>query len=447
MLDLLMLYISKSGAIVVGVFVLPWYQQLLGPAAFGVVALVLSLQAFLLMLDLGTSTLVGRDLASEKSKYPAITTLLAAQLVLHIAYLILLVAIIVTGALWVSAISVPELVACVVFFWVLTVQNVGQSAMLARRQYILAGATQAIGVLARAVITLAALEQVSADLYTFLLAQSGTAIVQMIFTAWFCSRILKTELVLIDVRSLLSVAREISKRGRPLIVFGLAGAAVLQMDKVIVSSFLSPSALAPYFLASVLCVTPISVLAGPVAQFFQPRIINSISNGRDKDAEHQLRLLTAAIVCAVVIPSALLWLGRDFVTNAWLHGQPNVAAVAHYVSILLPGVALGALGYIPYTVLIAHQDYRVQAKLSAVMTVVTLLATAVCAALGSVEGVCWVYAAYHSLSTLVSWLRSIQLQPHTPEHQYATRTAKFAMAMLLQLTAVCGLLANSLSLF
>ena len=88
-LDLLMLYISKSGAIVVGVFILPWYQQLLGASAFGWVALIFSLQTFLIMLDLGVSTIVGRDIAaSENAESPKLVWR-AGEWVLHSLYLIL----------------------------------------------------------------------------------------------------------------------------------------------------------------------------------------------------------------------------------------------------------------------------------------------------------------------------------------------------------------------
>ncbi|MDZ7892209.1 MAG: oligosaccharide flippase family protein [Rhodoferax sp.] len=433
-LDLLMLFISKSGAIVVGMFFLPWYQQLLGPEAFGIVALVLSLQAFLLMLDLGTSTLVGRDLASGQSHYPADVTLSAAQLVLHIAYLVLLVTAVAVGNIWASTVSVWQLIACVVFFWALTVQNVGQSALLARRAYLQAGKAQTIGVIVRAVITLAALKLVSANLTTFLLAQTVTAVIQMVATSWLCNRALDSRQLSFNIRPLLPIAREIALRGKPLVLFGLAGAAVMQLDKVIISTFLSPSELAPYFLASVLCLTPISVMAGPITQYFQPRIVASISNGTAKETERQLRLFTTAVICAVAIPSALLWLGRDFVVHAWLHGQSNSIVVSQYVSILLPGIAFGSLGFIPYTLLVAHQDYAAQAGMSTAMTVITLVATIGFAAKGSAEGVCWVYAAYHSLSAVVSWLRAIQLQP-PPPHQYASRTAARALVMLLPLAA------------
>lgn len=60
---LLILYASKTGALVVGLLILPQFSKLLGPSLFGVVAVILSVQQLLLTLDLGMSVVVGRELA------------------------------------------------------------------------------------------------------------------------------------------------------------------------------------------------------------------------------------------------------------------------------------------------------------------------------------------------------------------------------------------------
>lgn len=433
-INLLLLYASKSGAVIVGVFILPWYQRLLGPEAFGVVATVLSLQAFLLMLDLGTSTLVGRDIAAAQDPGSNLRTWRAAEFLLHGAYAGLLLVAVGANAIMATATPAVHVALCVLFFWALTVQNVGQSALLARRQYALAGSIQVVGVLGRALITVAALTLLSADLTTFFVVQTTTALAQMLVTSWLGRRALGPERSPMDAKELLHAVKALAVRGRPLVLFGLSGAAVLQLDKIIIPLFVSPAALSPYFLASALCLTPISVLAGPITQFFQPRIIASISAGNVAAAQDNLKKLTWAIVCAVAIPSALLWIGRELIIGMWLHQQPIATDVVRYVEILLPGVALGALGFVPYTILVAHQDYRAQANLSAAMTVLTLLATTVSAAMGSIMAICWIYASYHGLSTVVSWLRSLSLQP-PPPHHYATRSAGHALVLLAGITS------------
>jgi O-antigen/teichoic acid export membrane protein len=442
-----LLYASKSGAVVVGIVVLPWYQRLLGSEAFGVVAMVLSLQAFLLMLDLGTSTLVSRDVAANDAAHSSVVVWRGAELLLHGAYSVLLIVAIAVNISVGAPMQGLDIALSVLLFWALTVQNVGQSALLAKRQYAIAAGTQVVGVLSRAAVTLSCLSWIRADLSVFLAAQVITAGIQMVVTSWLCRMVLiATPRTTVAFRTMVQSAKDLAIRGKPLVLFGLSGAAVLQLDKVIVPIFLSPSALTPYFLASALCLTPISVLAGPIAQYFQPTIIRSIGAGDATTAQQNLQKLTVAITCTVAIPSALLWLGRDYIIGMWLHQQPIAADVVRYVEILLPGIAIGALGFVPYTMLVAHQDFRAQASLSAAMTIITLMATAFAAAIGSVLAVCWIYAAYHSLSTVVSWLRSIRLQPAPPQH-YATRSATHALLLIAGIFATAAVFSVATSFF
>ena len=434
LVDLGLLYASKSGGVIVGVLVLPWYQRLLGPDRFGVVALILSLQAFLLMLDLGTSTLVGRDVAASKNARGHLITWRAAVSLLHIVYAGLLIVAIFVNLFFNTPLAPLQVVLCLFLFWSLTVQNVGQSALLAKRQYAVSGIIQLIGVLGRAAMTLIALTYVSAELETFLSTQALTAVVQMMVTSWFCKKALDLENLPLDFRALRSRIGELVRCGTPLLLFGLSGAAVLQLDKAIIPMFVSPAALTPYFLASALCLTPISVLAGPVNQYFFPGIIESINNQDAKQTLKRLQILIIFICVIVAIPSALLWLWRESIINIWLHQQSISFEVVRYVEILLPGIALGALGYVPYNILVAHEDYRAHSRLSAGMTVVTLAATALAAAFGSILAVCWIYASYHTISAVITWWRASYLVATTSDN-YVTRSAHFAIALI---TAFAG---------
>jgi O-antigen/teichoic acid export membrane protein len=284
-------------------------------------------------------------------------------------------------------------------------------------------------VLGRAAITITALTYISAELETFLFAQALTAVVQMIVTSWFCRQALDLENQPLHIITLQSHIWELARRGAPLVLFGLSGAAVLQLDKVIIPIFISPTALTPYFLASALCLTPISVLAGPINQYFFPGIIESINRQDTKEVLNRLRELVFAICIVVAIPSTILWLGREPIINIWLHQKPIASDVVRYVEILLPGIALGALGYVPYNILVAHEDYRAHALLSAGMTIITLSAAALAALLGSVLAVCWIYAGYHILSAVITWWRASYLVGSISDN-YATRSANFAIVLL-----------------
>ena len=435
MLNMAMLYASKVGSILVGILILPQFSLLLGPYLFGVAAVVLSIQALLLMLDLGMSTLVGRDVAACGSRQAqAAQSWQTSNLVLTAFYGAMAPLAWVLNLAFGQPLTGLQLTACLVLFWALTLQNVGQVALIAGSRFKAASGIQLVGVLARALATLAALQALGANLTVFVTAQALCAVLQWAATHLSCQRLFATAGPQRgELRSRAAQALTMLKRGGHVVLFGLAGAAVMQLDKPLVSALASAAATAPYYLATVLCLTPLSTLAGPVAQFFQPRLIQAITAGDDAAVHKSLVPFTTALVLITFVPSALLWLLREPIVAAWLGHAAYSMEVARYIGILLPGAAVGALGYLPYSILVARQDFRFQAVASACMTLLTLAAAAASAQHGGVEAVCWVYTVYHCTSTAVSWLRCIHLDSGGMRHANAAGLRALALAATVSL--------------
>lgn len=425
-IDLLLLYVSKSGAVFVGLLILPFFNRVLGPDQFGVVALILTLQAFLLFLDFGMATVVGRDLAvAETTASQRYITWRAAEHIISLIYAALIFPVLLATWALSDLLNPAEVAACVVLFWSLNVQNIGQNALLARHLFIEAALLQATGVVARHGLTAIALAYFSPTLTCFVVIQAAVSVVQMMVTRWRCMKVLLPESAEPLRKALLKRAKSLFHTGKPLMLFGLSGAAVMQLDKVIVTSFMSSRDLAPYFLAANFCLTPISVLAAPVAQFFQPRIVRAMSSPDRAITRRTISQFTYLIVCCALLPTAAIWLFREPLIALWLHGSPESTLVSQYSAILLPGIAIGVLGYVPYTILVACQDYPFQAKFSIAMTVLTLCAAMIAAIQGSVLTICVIYALYHSSSTIGSWWRCVQLK--AGGHGVAASGAKLAI--------------------
>ncbi len=412
LVNLALLYASKSGAVVVGLLILPLFNKWLGPEQFGVVALIFSLQAFLIVLDFGMSTIVGRDLAvANTSLNHQFVTWRAAEVAISAGYALLLLPAFIGGMLVKGPLSPTATMLCVGLFWALTLQNIGQSALLAKQHYVAAATIQVFGVLARNGLSAAALFWIAPTLTCFVSVQASVAITQMLVTRWQCNRVLIGSAHQLDVPELKARVRHLAKLGQPLMMFGLAGAAVMQLDKVIVSALMSPRELAPYFLAMTLCLTPLSVLASPIAQFFQPKLVQAISADDAARTRRTLLRFVQGLTIFALVPTAAIWLFRDSIITLWLHGSGDVATVSSYSEVLLPGIALGALGYIPFIMLTSRQDYHFQARYSVALTVITLLATCIAARFHSLMAICLIYACYHSASTIGSWYRSTRLDP------------------------------------
>lgn len=443
--DMGMLYASKTSAILVGVLILPQFNRLLGNEQFGVVALILSFQALLMVLDLGMSTLVGRELAaSAPGDINSFRMLSNATAVISAAYLALTPVAFAARSMLALPISAPELLGILFLFWALTVQNIGQSALLARHRFKDAGLIQIVGVAARGLLTLAAMHVIGATLSVFVAAQLACAVLQLMATHLRCRHALRHSA---DTHSFgfpsVQECVDLALGGRSLMLFSLSGAAVMQLDKVLVSSFISPAAMSPYYLATMLCLTPITVLAGPISQFFQPRMIRAISIHDGGQVQRLITPFVTALVLVTLLPTALIWLMRDVIVSGWLGDAGQVRDVAHYTSILLPGIALGAFGYVPSVILVGRQDYRFQGRMSATFTVATLLGAAASGAAGSIDGVCWVYSTYHASSTMASWARCIYLE-RGEAHRFAISAA--ARAVVCTLMVVLSFLAVALGL-
>lgn len=435
-LDMVMLYAGKVSAVLVGFIFLPYYRHLLGAEAFGMVAVILSLQGLLIMLDLGMSTLVGREIAMADSNPNALASLVrTAEMGLTAFYVLLLP---IAVCLWAFG-SFPSVdwftvIGAIALFWVLVLQNMYYGAMLARREYAAASTIQLVGVAVRAGATAYVLAAVSSTIAAFIATQLVFAVIQALVTRKRCLE-LWTESA--TDRSLLANPKlrdawELIKKGRALVLFSAAGAAVTQLDKPLVSGLISANSVAPYFLATTVCMVPLSLLGGPVSQYFQPRVLNQNFAGADFPKSTVQRF----VLCTVLIsslPCLIFWLARDPLLGLWMgNGQDN-RIISGYVKILLPGFVVGAFGYIPYTFLLYAKDLRFQAVASIAMSVVTLALTAFAAYRQSVDGVCYIYAAYHTVSTLVSWTRALALEKVRVAARYS---AILTLQLVIPLVAI-----------
>jgi O-antigen/teichoic acid export membrane protein len=438
---MLMLYAGRSSSLLVAFVFLPIYSRMLGASQFGSVAVILSFQALLVMMDLGMSTLLGREVSiSSNDKSGLVKLLRSAELSLSVFY----------GGLFFIAFSVKlvvadlliswgALIAVVLLFWLMVLQNLYYSMLIANSRYASGSALQVLGVSLRAIITVISICVFSATLDVFIYTQLMVTVLH-----WWVSRIF----IMSDLSAgkpafqnaewpSLSDAFTLTKAGGALVIFSAAGAAVTQLDKPVISLFTSAASVAPYYLASLLCMAPISILAGPVSQYFQPLMLRAAASGVGSDARRIITKFSICVFLVTALPTFILWWFRDPIINAWVGPDANNELISTYLAILLPGVAIGAFGFIPYSLLIYAKDFRFQALMSALLTVVTLAMTVLAASAGDIKAICYVYSAYHASSTIMSWIRAMTL---AEVKDYARVSALMVSSTVLLFVAVVALL-------
>ena len=409
-----MLYTGKTSGVLVAFFFLPLYSKLLGAEQFGTVAIILSLQSLLIMIDLGMSTLVSRDIASGESVSVGLVKLiLTAEISLSGFYLLLLIGSVVMKLMGgLSGLDFITTLAIVTLFWLLVLQNMYYSAMLARLNYIDGTIIQVVGVLIRAIVSWYILANYSATLSTFILTQLAISAAHCLLSRHYLLNLMRSRLSARTVNAKISFndCFLLLGRGRAILISGIAGAAAMQLDKPIISFFKSTADITPYFFAITFSSMPVSLLATPIVQYFQPKIIADIANRDFISYRKNITNLTIAFVVLTIIPIILLFTLNSLIVNLWLGASAQSNLVSSYSQILLIGYGIATIGYIPYVVIIAKQDYRFQAMLSASAAFLVLLATAISASASSIVYVCYSYVGYFSIVTIGFFIRIVTIK-------------------------------------
>lgn len=401
------LYGGRVSTALLGLIVLPLLDRLLSAPAFGLVAVILSLQALVVMLDLGLAITTGRDIAASPVEESATRRRIVrhAERLLSIAYVA--AALIVMAATLVAPLPIDRftLLLLVATLWLITWQNILVVALLAREDFTLATAFQFGGLLLRHILSLGLIIFWAPTPEAFIIGQFAGALPLLLgLRAVVALRFAGGDDEPLAPLGLASINLAV-------IVQGIAGACALQLDKPLISAFASLDATGPYFLATVLAMTPITFLAGPVAQFFQPKVVSAIAGGRHEDARPLLAQVILAISAVAVLPGILAAFLAAPISAAWLSSSVSQPVVAQLLPILFAGTAVGSLGLIPAMALTAIRDYRYMAIVSMLLTLLVLAATGVLARQNNMTGICVAYAIYHISSAIALWCRAAFLIP------------------------------------
>lgn len=407
--ELIWVVAGRSAGLVVNLLFLPLYSVKLGPTAFGQAALVLALVALLALFDLGTSQCLNQELGQPQRspgdrlwRVRVSGRLLASATVLCLPLLVLLPT------------RSPEVLLCTAGLVGLQWQWQLQLAALQASQHFRQAAWLNVGgQLLRAAATWLALSRPQAGLMEFLLAQALLTAPAWWATRLAVRRLLNPQGAVLPRVAWADVLTQL-RQSRALVWSGLVGALATQLDKPLISTWLSPGALAPYFLATTLAAAPLSLLGAPLAQYLQARMSTVVAQ-RNRQAQGQLlRFGFAAALFGVSIPCLIISWSAEPIVGLWLRDGASAPAVAALARILLLGYAIAGIGYIPFAIVMAHGDFGFQSRWATTAMLLQMVALAGAAWAGSVTAMCWAWVGYFGWATLgLAWRARWLLQHRT----------------------------------
>ncbi len=381
---------GRIAAALINFAAVPVFLRLLGVESFGLIALYTTFQTLALVLDLGLSLTINRELAlagDDPDRLSRARSLLKASEAAYWGISILAGVILALAAPWLAT------------DWIRTdglqpgaardafvAMGLALAVQLPAALYVggLTGLQQQFGLnltqvgfaLLRAGGAILVLQHVAATATAFLVWQALSALAQSLILGLLLRRSLPPAAAGAGLAEGLALLR-----GRWRFVVGanllaLLGALILQADKLVLSRTLPLETFGIYSLAA-LAASLMSQLSGPIFTAYQPRLTQLVGAG-DDDGLVQAYRVYAQAMAVVVVPTALVGaLFAPELISLWTLRNAAAAGAALPFAILVLGWALNALATVPGTLQLAHGRPGFGVRLHAVAVVLLVPALAV----------------------------------------------------------------------
>jgi O-antigen/teichoic acid export membrane protein len=341
-----------------GFLLVPIYISNLGEAGFGIVALLMLIQSLFSVVDSGLNSSLNRTAAMYISG--SLTHQYFVNYLSVIGLLLILVVVLLLTissyysqfiiSTWLTSISVDQ-ETVMKYFTIISmiisarlVESAVKSALTGIDKQIPQNFIITLYILIRSLVAY------------FLVAELGATVVQLLYWLFFSS-------VLVDM-VLLSYLLKVSKfkfkfsfhfilglKGEAKFALGIMLTTITvllftQFDKLYVSKYYDLGQFG-YYMSAFMMVNAVQLVAGPISQAFFPKYTASLYGGDVESVERYFRLGTQAVVTILGSCVIVLFTCNDELAWLWLGTGPATVVVSKLVKILVVGVFLNCLLWIP----------------------------------------------------------------------------------------------------
>jgi len=359
-------YAGQIWMALMGVVFIPLYIRLLGMEAFGLVGLMLSIQALSMLFDLGMGGALNRELARRVHDARFAHTL--GDLVRTFEWLVWPIALMIVGAVWLAsgplanhwlhpeqlsraatAHAIAIMGLAVALQWPSGFYANGLSGL--ERQPVLNLINAGFATL-RGAGVLAVLYWVSPTISAFMWWYAAMGACQSLVSAITLWRLLPLDL---ERRAVFRIA-ELRAAGRfagGLVAIMVLSVMLTQLDRIVISAML-PLAELGYFSLAMSIAAGMGRVIQPMFNALYPRYSRLVSLGQQDSMANLYHLSNQCLAVVVAAVAAVLIIFGKDVLYLWTGDAATAVKLATPLSILIAGTALNGLMNLPYALQLAH---------------------------------------------------------------------------------------------
>jgi O-antigen/teichoic acid export membrane protein len=417
-------YLGQGWTGLMGLAFIPVYIRLLGPEAWGLIGFVAVLQAWFVLLDMGLTPAIHREFArfqAGANSAPYVRNLLRSFEVIYGSLAAVVVALVWLAAPFLSEhwlnvrqLPLPTVVQAVQIMSVVIasrmVEEVYRGVLLGLQRQVWLNGAQALLATLRAVGAVAVLVWIEPSVRAFFVWQGLVSVLSVAVLAVQVYRGLPggPARAHFDLGALLSIR----KFAGGMAVITLMSAALMQLDKLLVSKLAALDDLGYYLVANTVAGA-IYLMAAPITLAVAPRMIELIAR-----SEHEGLATTyhaaSQWLAVVIVPAGLLMAAfSQPLLLAWTADPHTADQVAPLLTVLAVGTLCNCLMSVPYTAQIAHGWTAFPIRVNAVAIAIIIPAILWAVPRFGALGAAWAWLALNAGYVLISvHFMHVRLLPH-----------------------------------
>lgn len=406
-------YLASAWGALMGLAFLPVYIAYLGVEAFGLIGAFAALQGWFVLLDLGLSPTLSREMARFSvgaHKPQGIRNILYTMEVIYLCVGLLLTLLVATSAHWLATnwFNAQQLPAATIgqaltiaggVFGCRWMSTLYRSALLGLQKQIWLSVVNAVFATLRYAMVVFILAFISPTIEAFFAFQLIVGIAETLILGSEVRRSLPKP----PERPAFSVValRDVWRFAAGMTLITILSALLTQADKLMLSTLL-PLSQFGYFTLATTMAGVLSLLTGPIANIAYPHFTMLVEQNSQQKLVERYHAFSQFLACLVFPAMLVLCVFAHEVVFVWTGNITTADAVAPLLSILVLGNALNSLMHTPYLAQLAYGWLRLTAVVNSVSVLVFLPALLVSVPLYGAMAAAWMWVAINLASMLFS---------------------------------------------